>query len=181
MEFSRRDLFAAGTGLACPSIIPSGSGTAGRVRADRAAETAAIVALAEESNEALMRGDVAGYRALSPLTEDFTLMSPFGGTPTHGSQMSEEKWDAMGRFFRNGTLRHELVQSYRSEDMIVLAVIERAHVQVGSLPAQDWALRVTIVYRREGGRWKLAHRHADPLVSGITLKEAAALAEREAP
>ena len=50
-----------------------------------------------------------------------------------------------------------MVQSYASADMVVLAVIERAHVEVGGLPAQDWSLRVTLVYRREGtnGCWRI--------------------------
>ena len=66
--------------------------------------------------------------------------------------MTSERWEAMGRFFRNGTLEQEVVQSYGSADMVVLAVIERSHVEVGGLPAQDWPLRVTLVYRREGSR-----------------------------
>jgi ketosteroid isomerase-like protein len=38
-------------------------------------------------------------------------------------------------------------------------------------------LRVTLVFRRENnGPWLLAHRHADPLVAGISLEQAAALA-----
>ena len=93
--------------------------------------------------------------------------------------MTSERWEATGRFFRNGTLEQEVVQSYASADMIVLAVIERARVEVGGLPAQDWALRVTLVYRREGAEWRLAHRHADPLVAGISLEQAAALARDE--
>jgi hypothetical protein len=37
-----------------------------------------------------------------------------------------------------------------------------------------------LVYRREGTEWHLAHRHADPLVGGISLNYAAALARGEA-
>jgi ketosteroid isomerase-like protein len=70
----------------------------------------------------------------------------------------------------------EVVQAYASADLVVLAIIERANVEVGGLPAQDWPLRVTLVYRREQGQWRLAHRHADPLVKGITLEQAAAIA-----
>ena len=81
----------------------------------------------------------------------------------------------MGRFFRNGTHRQEVVQTYGSQDMVVLALIERDSVEVGGLPAQEWALRVTLVYRRVGSEWHLAHRHADPLANGISLQQAAAL------
>jgi ketosteroid isomerase-like protein len=35
---------------------------------------------------------------------------------------------------------------------------------------------VTLVFRREGGGWRLAHRHATPLVHPISLEQAAALA-----
>lgn len=134
-----------------------------------------LAMISEEANAALMHGDVDAYRALVPRTQDFTLMSPFGGTPSHEAGFTEETWDGMKRFFRNGTLKQEVVQTYAGADMIVLAVIERAHVEVGGLPAQDWALRVTLVYRREGAEWRLAHRHADPLGHAITLQQAAAL------
>jgi ketosteroid isomerase-like protein len=40
-------------------------------------------------------------------------------------------------------------------------------------------LRVTLVYRRDGERWRLAHRHADPLVARISLDESAALARAQ--
>lgn len=135
-----------------------------------------LVRRSAEANNALMRGDIDAYRALITLTDDFTLMSPFGGTPTSGADMTGARWEAMGRFFRNGALEQELVQAYGSADMVVLAIIEHGHGEVGGLPDQDWPLRVTLVYRREGSEWRLAHRHADPLVNSITLEQAAALA-----
>ena len=122
-----------------------------------------------------MRGDVATYRMLVPRTENFTLMSPFGGPPSREADITEKTWDGMSRFFRNGTLKQELIQTYAGTDMIVLVTVERANVEVGGLPAQDWALRVTLVYQREGGEWRLAHRHADPLRHAITLQQSAAL------
>lgn len=144
------------------------------------AAVADLIRLSEQSNAALMRGDIDRYQALISLSDDFTLMSPFGGEPTHGRNITGETMAAMGRFFRNGDLQMEVVQAYGSPDMVTLAVIERAHVEVGGLPAQDWALRVTLVYRRDGERWVLVHRHADPLVHGVTLGEAAALARSQA-
>jgi ketosteroid isomerase-like protein len=50
------------------------------------------------------------------------------------------------------------------------------HGLVGGLPEQDWSLRVTLVFRRDDGAWRLLHRHADPLVHGISLEQTAALA-----
>ncbi|RZL94125.1 MAG: nuclear transport factor 2 family protein [Variovorax sp.] len=143
---------------------------------DLAAEVAELIRHSQQANAALMRGDIRQYLALITHSDDYTLMSPFGGTPTHGPQITSERWEEIGRFFRYGSLTQELVQSYASTDMVVLVTIERAHVQVGGLPAQAWSLRVTLVYRREGSGWRLAHRHADPLVNGISVEHAAALA-----
>jgi ketosteroid isomerase-like protein len=170
-------MLTLGAGFVSAGIAGASSGSplAKECSADDS-EVAELIKRSAESNAALMRGDIEAYRALITLTDDFTLMSPFGGTPSRGSEMSEERWQAMGRFFRNGTLKQELVQSYASADMVVLAIIERARVEVGGLPAQDWPLRVTLVYRKEGAEWRLAHRHADALVGGISLEHAAALA-----
>lgn len=141
---------------------------------------AGLIRRSAEANAALMRGDVGRYRALIELTDDFTLMSPFGGKPTRGSEMTDDRWEAMGRFFRNGVFEQDVVQAYGSADMVVLALIERQTGEVGGLPSQNWPLRVTLVYRREGAEWRLAHRHADPLVGGISLDHAAALARGDA-
>lgn len=135
-----------------------------------------LIRRSQLANAALMRGDVDAYSALVPLSDDFTLMSPFGGTPSRGPEYTPERMAAMGRFFRNGTLQVEMVEAYGSQDMVVLALIEHAHVEVGGLPAQDWDLRVTLVYRHDGSGWKLVHRHADPLAKGISLPRAASLA-----
>jgi ketosteroid isomerase-like protein len=171
MRASRRSvLTAAGAALASSQASAAG----GRPDIDQA--VAELQQRSTTANAAMLRGDVKTYRALVTLTDDFTLMSPFGGAPTHGRDMSEERWTAMERFFRNGTLTQEVVASYGTADMVVLVVIERAHGEVGSLPAQDWPLRVTLVYRRDQNEWRLAHRHADPLASGIGLALAAEIA-----
>lgn len=129
-----------------------------------------------QGHAALMRGDLDTYFGHLAVSEDFTLMAPFGGPPTRG-RLSSERWESVGRFFRNGrNASLELVQAWRGADMAVLAVIERAHVEVGGLQGQDWALRVTLAFRKQAGRWLLVHRHADPLVAGISLEQAAALA-----
>ena len=181
MSTSRRSILAAaGAGLAALGGARAISAPALVASSLIDNEVAELTRRSAEANAALMRGDIDQYRALVAFTDDFTLMSPFGGAPTHGSEITPASWHAMGRFFRNGTLDQELIQSYAVADMVVLAVIERARVEVGGLPAQEWPLRVTLVYRREGREWRLAHRHADPLVEGVSLDQAATLARGEA-
>ena len=181
MSDTRRTFLAAtGASLAvsaCTTTENAGADAAPGSAVERAVEE--LIERSRASNAVLMRGDIDRYRALVSYTEDFTLMSPFGGAPTHGRDMTEETWARMGRFFRNGAFAQEVVQAYGTDDMIVLALIERTNVEVGGLPAQDWALRVTLVYRREGSEWRLAHRHADPLAAGVSHATAAAIARGE--
>ena len=142
--------------------------------------TQPLIERSRDANAALMRGDAERWRALNPLSDDFVLMSPFGGKPSRGPY-TPAQLRKIAAFFRNGSLEQEVVQAYASDDMVVLALIERATVEVGGLPSQPWALRVTLVYRREGDTWRLAHRHADPLAEGITLETAARLGRGDVP
>ena len=133
-----------------------------------------------QANALLLQGEAKAWSDRVPLTKDFVLFSPFGGTPSRYADYTPERVERMGRFFKNG--RHhqqEIVEAFASDDMIVLATIERYTVEVGGLPSQQWALRVTSVFRRDGAGWKLAHRHADPLVDDISLGESARLARGE--
>jgi hypothetical protein len=103
-------------------------------------------------------------------------MQPFGGPPSRGFDMNPVRMAEMARYFRNGKTDLELVQTYTCEDIVVLVMIERQTAEVGGLPAQDWSLRVTEVYRKAGSEWQLVHRHADPLVRPVKLEQAAAIA-----
>ena len=141
-------------------------------------DVAALVQLHHDANAAWMVGDARRFLDLIPPAEDFTLMSPFGGEPSRGFDDSPERMERLKHYFRNGTLRVDLVQAYSSGDLAVLALTERSEAEVGGLPRQAWGLRITVVYRREENGWRLVHRHADSLLGGISLEEAAAFARR---
>jgi ketosteroid isomerase-like protein len=139
-------------------------------------ELAELIQRTTEAAKAYIRGDMHTYFTLIKHTEDNTLMSPFGGEPTRGVDTSPERLEALERFFQGGEAELELVESYTSGDLVVLVVIERQRGLVGGLPEQDWSLRVTWVFRREGSEWWQVHRHADPLVHGISFEQLAELA-----
>jgi len=139
-------------------------------------DIAGLVQRSADANAALMGGDIHGYLALIKHAADYTLMAPFGGAPTHGFDTSGEHLAGLARFFKAGETDLEVVQTYASGDMVVLVVIERQRAEVGGLLTQDWSLRVTLVFRRQGSAWELVHRHADPLVKSLSLEQAAAIA-----
>jgi ketosteroid isomerase-like protein len=142
-------------------------------------DVAALVRRCGNAAVALLRGDMRGYLGLITHAEDYTLMAPFGGAPRHGFDSSEQALEEMARFFTAGEAQVELVASYASGDLCVLVLIERQHGEVGGLPDQDWSLRVTAVFRREGADWRLMHRHADPLVRDLGFQRTAQIARGE--
>ena len=145
-------------------------------------DVAALERVTEEANQALVRGDIDTYVKLTRHGKDYTLMNPFGGTPTRGFDDTPERRAGMKKFFQNGTLKQEVVSTFASDGLVVLVTIERVRGEFGGLPEQDWTLRVTQVFRRNGKEWELVHRHADPLgAKRITVEEAAALARGAQP
>ena len=141
-------------------------------------EIAGLVRRTAAAESAFMRGDMATYLSQVAHAEDYTLMAPFGGPPGRGFDASPERLAELSRFFRAGAAELELVQAYASGGLVVLAMVLHQRGEVGGLPEQDWPLRVTQVYRRDGAEWRLVHRHADPLLRNLSLEEAAALARR---
>ena len=68
---------------------------------------------------------------------------------------------------RDGSIRgFEEVSRYSTADLGYVVQIERAQDRLAC--ADDMspiALRVTMIFRREGDTWRVAHRHADPITT----------------
>lgn len=140
-----------------------------------------LVELMREAASAYIGGDVRRYFELMQHAEDFTLMDPFGGETVRESIATEERIAELEAFFKGGEATLEVVETYASGNLAVLVAVEHQHGEVGDLPPQDWSLRATIVFRREGSTWRLVHRHADALVHPITFEQLSKLARGERP
>jgi ketosteroid isomerase-like protein len=139
-------------------------------------DLADLVRRMDQAAQAYIRGDLRGYVACFGHADDYTLMPPYGG-PTHrGFELTEENVEETRRFFASGESAFDVQESYASGDLAVLVGVERQHGVVGGFPDQDWSLRVTLVFRRGGDGWELAHRHADPIVERIPFDRFAELA-----
>src|SRR5687767_11130130 len=83
----------------------------------------------------------------------FSLLNPFGGYAggdPEGAQAVRE--EALALFESGSDSSVELLQAIVSDDLICLVIIERAMVRFkGRDRMQPWVLRVTQVYRRDGG------------------------------
>ncbi|MBR0906840.1 nuclear transport factor 2 family protein [Bradyrhizobium liaoningense] len=166
-KMSRRSMMAAAAAM---SVQLSAEAAAGHDA------IAGLIERAREKNAAFMRGDMDRWLQLVRIAPDFTLMQPFGGPASRGFDASPKRLTDLSRYFREGETELEVSQTYASDSLIVLVMVERQRAEVGGLAAQDWSLRVTEVYRKDGTDWQLVHRHADPLVRRITLQQAAMLA-----
>jgi hypothetical protein len=138
-------------------------------------ELAELVRRTEEATTAFLHGDMDRYLELTPHARGYTLMNPFGGAPQVYEDRSESLREAAA-YFQGGEAKLEVTEAHAWDDTLVLVMIERQHGAVGGLPDQEWPLRVTQIYRREGSDWLLVHRHADPLAHEIGLERAAELA-----
>jgi ketosteroid isomerase-like protein len=137
-----------------------------------------LVRRTEEAAAALIRGDIDRYLELTDHAPSYTLMNPFGGPAVQYEDRAGSVRESAG-YFQGGDAKLEVAEVHAWDDTVVLVMIERQHGKVGDLPEQDWSLRVTQVFRREGSDWKLVHRHADPLVHPIDLGQLGALARGE--
>jgi ketosteroid isomerase-like protein len=157
------------------SRVPAGARDESRSELSRD-DRAVLVARVREATAALIQGDVRRYLALVDQAPDFTLMPPTGGPTRHEAQASPERVAALEEFFAGGGAGDfELDTWHASGHLAVLAGVERQHGTVGGVE-QDWSLRVTLAFRREGSGWRLVHRHADALVRPIDMEQLARLA-----
>ncbi len=122
---------------------------------------AATLPRLREAETALHNG-VAGLRmAMWSHDEPVTL---FGGIMGgSGWDEIEPIFQRLGASFADCTSYEiEVVAAGASEDLAYTVGYERTTAAVNGGPPSAYALRVTTVFRREDGEWKVVHRHADP-------------------
>jgi ketosteroid isomerase-like protein len=112
------------------------------------------------------RGDPEPVKAMYSHTDAVVIANPFGPARRGWSDVSEGLDQASSRF-RDGEMRDvETISSFITSDMATLHTLEHWHAKVaGRDEVSSFDLRVTTVWRREGGSWKIVLRHADPITT----------------
>lgn len=112
------------------------------------------------AEEAFYRSDPEAYKALWSHGDDVTLFAAVGASKT-GCDEVAQTFDSVSARFKNGvvTLDYEVV--YEGTDVAYTVGYEHGKVHLDGGPLREIEIRVTQIYRRENGDWKLVHRHGD--------------------
>jgi ketosteroid isomerase-like protein len=113
----------------------------------------------------LVAGDAEPYLALWSGEADVTVLGAMGAH-YRGPEQVRQSTDLVALNLRGGrNLKIEPLAIGASGDLAYAVWIERTQAQVvGRDEYAPLVLRVTHIFRREKGAWKLVHRHADPLI-----------------
>lgn len=111
------------------------------------------------AEQAIHNGDVEPRLALWSHRDPVTL---------YGAKLSGSGWAELERMFRevaswfsdSQEYEFEVIAAGASGDLAYTVGYERNKVKVEGKPGV-YTLRVTHAYRREDGRWRIVHRHAD--------------------
>jgi ketosteroid isomerase-like protein len=112
-----------------------------------------------DAERALHDGQAAPRRALWSRNEPVSVLGAWRNA--NGQQEIDELFEALAESFSDCTsFEYELLAYDAVGDMAYTAGFEHTSVSVDGEPRQ-YTLRVTQVYRREQGEWRVAHRHGD--------------------
>jgi ketosteroid isomerase-like protein len=108
---------------------------------------------------AIHNGDVAPRLALWSRNDPVTLFgAKYSGT---GWAELDPMFHTVASWFSDSTeYDFDVVAAGASGDLAYTVGYERNYVKVDGEP-RTYVLRATHVYRREGGQWRIVHRHAD--------------------
>jgi ketosteroid isomerase-like protein len=112
-------------------------------------------------------GDPALYKACWSHADDVTIFGGWGAYERSWAQV-DARLDWAAARWRGGHTDFDLLAVGTSGELAYTIWIEAGDARLEGLDAfRPYALRVTHLYRQEGGSWKIIHRHADALMEKI--------------
>ena len=112
---------------------------------------------------AYVTGDASPLVRVLAVDSPATFFAPHGGVVQGATEVGARYVSDAHAFRAPGHTRFEVLQVGASGDLAYWVGLQHATVQTADMtqPA-PMTLRVTEIFRRESGAWKLVHRHADP-------------------
>lgn len=123
-----------------------------------------MVAQAEAAADRFCNGDPGPLMALWSRSDDVPIFGGWGDFETGWQQVGPRLEWASSRFV-NADMAYRHLNQGMSGDFAFTVGIEQGNVRlVGQEGISPMTLRVTTLYRRENGAWRIIHRHADPIL-----------------
>ncbi|GAC1645634.1 MAG: hypothetical protein NVS9B11_16970 [Candidatus Dormibacteraceae bacterium] len=109
---------------------------------------------------AMAAGDPSVRLGLWSRSDDATLFGAWGPCKKGWGEIEPViRW--VGTRFANGDLRYESVVAWSDGDLGLTVGYERGETVLDGQIAKPMTIRVTHGWRRQGGEWKIIHRHGD--------------------
>jgi ketosteroid isomerase-like protein len=120
-----------------------------------------------EAETAIHNGDAEPRLAMWSEQDPLTL---FGAAMSMSGAAEVREFFRLlaARFSDCTSYRFEVVAAGASGDLAYTVGYEHTSTSIDGVPVEPYVLRVTHVYRREDGEWKIVHRHADTPPAGQT-------------
>jgi ketosteroid isomerase-like protein len=113
-----------------------------------------------------VKGNPEPMNKLFSHQEYVTLNNPLS-PPAHGWDEVAATMERAASQFRDGEIASfEILEKHVAPELAYVVRVERARAKVGG--REDIApitLRSTMIFRPEDGKWKIVHRHADPITT----------------
>jgi len=120
-----------------------------------------ILASQAQAEAAMVHGDPEPRMKLWSRRDPVSLMGGWGPNKTGWEELSRTfRWVA-SRFTKAGDFRWDIEVAYVSGDLGYTVGYERLNASIDGGPFEPLTVRVTHIYRREDGEWKIVHRHGD--------------------
>lgn len=107
----------------------------------------------------MINGDTSGVAKVWSHAADVTAMHPIGGRVV-GWDAVRESFEKVAGIASDGRVKLEERMVRVTGDLAYEVGMERGHAKLAGKPVEI-DIRVTNIYRREGGEWKVVHHHTD--------------------
>jgi ketosteroid isomerase-like protein len=116
-------------------------------------------------------GDPAPIQALYSHRDDVTAFYGWGGYE-RGWDAVRRRWTWAASQFGGGTVQYETLTAVATPALAYATEVETFRVRVAGVDGPvEWSNRVTHIFRREEGAWRLVHRHANRLEPQVPAAE----------
>ena len=126
----------------------------------------------ESAASAYVSGDATAVGALLTQHAPSSFFGPMGGHIEGAKKVWTTHEHGAEQFQPSGKSKLEILHMGASDGIAYWVGLQNATVHIGkSAKPTPMSLRVTEVFRREEGEWKLIHRHADMLAAAPQEKK----------